>query len=270
MTAGGPYPAPRPQAPYPQPQYPHPQGPRPLRPKRPAVRLVAGVLWLVAAGLGAAALFGNIYTRTFGDPPGEFVTGFWTQVIRSDGKETPSSPTIAYGIGVAVGAAIVLLAAIVVFASVRRWAGVVAGTFGTAVLATEALVWMQDTGANSPGMTTKIELGLWLLTGAAAVGLIALVVALTERTRPPAWPPLPPPPPPRPQPRWEPQTPRYGVPVQQPPPAQPPPAQPPTPAVEPADDRTTHLDTPERTTSIEPPKPAEPGQISRKLDGDEN
>jgi hypothetical protein len=225
--------------------------PRPQRPRRPAVRLVAAILWLAAAGLGIGALFGDLYVRAFQDQQSEFITGFWKQIIRNDGEEVANGSGIYYGIGVAAGAAILVPAVTLIFVSLRRWAAVVTGTFATAVLATETLVWLQDGLADLPGSTTTIKSGLWLLTGAAAVAMIALVVALTERTQPLVHqPPVPYRQPPPPQPRWEPQTPRYGIPVQQPP----------------HPEQTTHLETPEHTVSIDPPPP---GEISRKLDGDE-
>jgi hypothetical protein len=95
----------------------------------------------------------------------------------------------------------------------------------------------------------------------AVVAVVGLVVALAGNARP-VRPPLAYPPPP--QPRWEPQTPRFGIPVQQPPPAPPvPPAQPDPPAP-PA------LEQENRTVTLPEPEPPAPGSISRKLDGNEN
>jgi hypothetical protein len=215
MTAGGISPVPRPQ--YPQMPYAQqPPMPRPRGPRRPAVRLVAAILWLAAAGLGVGALFGTLYERSFPDTQSVFISGFWKQVIRNDGAEVPNGTGISYGIGVVAGAVILVLAAVLMFVSLRRWAAVVTGTFATAVLATEGLVWLQDGLAVFPDSTTTIKSGLWLLTASAAVALIALVIALTERTQPVMQPPpVPFRAPPPPQPRWEPQTPRFGIPVQQ-------------------------------------------------------
>lgn len=259
MTAGGPrppYPPQPPSAPYPPMQ--------PPRPKRPTARLVSGLLWLVAAGMAVGGTFTGIFSRTSPSGRATLTVGFWTQGL-SSGDNSQDGPTLYYGVEVVAGAVFLVVAVLVALFTVRRWAGIVAGTFGTAMLLSAALHWFLLMAVEQEGGGGyTIELGLWLVTGATVVGLVALAIALAERAMPvlrpmyaPARPPLPPPPP-----RWEPQTPRYGIPVQQPPaPEQP----------------TTHLDQPEHTSSITPPKPTppqepdnpEPGSISRKLDGDE-
>jgi hypothetical protein len=259
MTAGGPRP------PYPPQPPPAPRPPmQPVRPKRPVPRLVGGLLWLVAAGMAVGGTFSDLFSRTTPSGQSTAFIGFWEQTITS-GQRTQEGPTVYYGIPVVAAAVFLVVAFLVALFTVRRWAAIVAGTFGTAMLLTAALHWFLVMAVDQPGDGGySIELGLWLVTGATLVALIGLVVALAERAIPvfrpmyaPPLPPLPPPPP-----RWEPQTPRYGVPVQQPPaPEQP----------------TTHLDQPEHTSSITPtnhtpaqdPEAPEPGSISRKLDGDD-
>lgn len=225
--------------------------------KRPASRLTAGLLWLVAAGLGVGATFTDILIQDFGEGS-SFRTGFWTQGPIQDGREQESQAAY-YGVEIVVAAAFLLLALLLVLLSQRRWAPVVAGTFGTGMYTASALTWTVTlpSAAGEP----QPQLGLWLFVGAAVIALIGLGVALAERARPvmqppprfmpppgpPAYPMRPPQPPP--PPRVEPETPKYGVPVQQP---ESPPESP--------------LDEPERTTAIDPPPP---GSISRKLDGDE-
>ncbi|MCE7001275.1 hypothetical protein LWC34_00230 [Kibdelosporangium philippinense] len=224
--------------------------------KRPASRLTAGLLWLVAAGLGVGATFSDILVQDFGQGSG-FRTGFWTQGGIQNGREVEGQMAY-YGIEIVVAAAFLLLAFLLVLLTQRRWAPAIAGTFGTGMYTASALTWIVTlpSAAGEP----EPQLGLWLFAGAAVVALIGLGVALAERARPmiqppprfmppppphayPMRPPQPPPPPP-PPPRVEPATPKYGVPVQ--------PESP--------------LDEPERTTAIDPPPP---GSISRKLDGDE-
>lgn len=227
--------------------------------KRPVSRLTAGLLWLVAAGLGVGATFGDILIQQFTEDAG-FRTGFWTQASIQEGKEV--DPQAAYyGVEIVVAAAFLLLAFVLVLTTQRRWAPVVAGTFGSGMFLASALTWTvtlpSAAGEPSP------QLGLWLFVGAAVIALIGLGVALAERARPMRQQPrfMPPPPPqpmrppqPPPPPRWEPETPKYGVPVQQPESRQQP---------------ESHLDSPEPTTAIDPPKSPEPGVISRKLEGDE-
>lgn len=264
MTAGGP----RPPYPPQPPSAPHPPMP-PVRPKRPASRLVGGLLWLVAAGVAVGGTFSDLFSRTTPSGQSTAAIGFWEQTLTT-GQRTQEGPSVYYGVPVVAAAAFLVVAFLVALFTVRRWAAIVAGTFGTAMLLTAALHWFLVMAVDQPGDGGySIELGLWLVTGATLVALVGLVVALAERAIPvfrPMY--APPPPPPPPPPRWEPQTPRYGIPIQQPPT----PEQPPAP-----EQPTSHLDQPEHTSSITPPKPTppqapdtpEPGSISRKLDGDE-
>ncbi|CAM3500251.1 hypothetical protein KIPE111705_11370 [Kibdelosporangium persicum] len=234
--------------------------------KRPVSRLTAGLLWLVAAGLGVGATFGDILVQDFGEGS-SFRTGFWTQGPIQDGRQVEDQAAY-YGVEIVIAAAFLLLAFLLVLLSRRRWAPVVAGTFGSGMYLASALTWTvtlpSAAGEPSP------KLGLWLFIGAAVLALIGLGVALAERARPmqhqqqsrfmpppprPMRPPQPPPPP-----RWEPETPKYGVPVQQPDAPRQPESRP---------QSESPLDAPDRTTAIDPPKTPDPGAISRKLEGDE-
>jgi outer membrane biosynthesis protein TonB len=280
MTAGGPRP------PYPPPP--------PPRPPKPASRLVAGVLWLIAAGTAGGATFADLYHASLGRNT-TVIVGFWHQVAIQNGREIPNG-TVDYGVAVIVAAVVLLLAVLLVFTSARRWLSAVPGIFGTGMLFALSLNWILIVLSAPAGSGVSLQLGMWLLFGATLIALVGLVVALAERVRPfqprPYMPgPPPPPPPPR---RWEPETPRYGVPVQQPPPPQPAP-EPPTPSEAPAAEQPkpepptsgpptsepptsepSHLEQPEPTTSItrppaqtEPAEPQPPGSIARKLDGDD-
>jgi hypothetical protein len=254
MTVGGP---PRPPYP-PQPQY------APPRPKRPTLRLVAAVFWVAAAALAVGATFLDFYEQALaGDTHAQFNSSFWKIRTIYDGNELSSS-SVLLGVTVIIAAVVLVVAALFAFVSMRRWLAVVTGALGTGMLLNESLGWVLF-AANGEGVTLK--LGWWLLVAAAVAALAGFAIALAERTRPVQLRPYAPPPPP-PPPRWEPQTPRYGIPVQQPEP----PAQQPEP--------TTHLDQPDRTVSIsqpkpttapdpDPPTPPEPGTIARKLGGDE-
>jgi hypothetical protein len=200
----------------------------PQRPKRPASRLVAGLLWLVAAGLAVGATFANIVIYQFANGGSLFVVGFWRQYgLTADGQEnTPG--TIYYGASQVAGAAFLLLATLLVFLSVRRWAAVVAGALGTGMLVTSALTWFLTALSEQANTTMYIQSGLWLLASAVGVALLAFLVSLLERGQPeqlqeqPEYlaPPMTPPAPQVPEPlppMWEPETPKYGVAVPDPP-----------------------------------------------------
>src|SRR5688500_11483647 len=87
--------------------------PPPVR--RPATRLTAGLLWLVAAGLGVGATFGDILRQDF-SPEAGFVTGFWTQASIENGVEV-GRETSYYGVEVVIAAAFLLLASLLVLLS---------------------------------------------------------------------------------------------------------------------------------------------------------
>jgi hypothetical protein len=273
----------------------------PHRPKRPASRLVAGLLWLIAAGLSVGATFADIVIYQFAGDASLFVVGFWRQYgLTADGQEN-SPGTIYYGASEVAGSAFLLLATLLVFLSARRWAAVIAGALGTGMLVTSVLTWFLTALSEQANTTMYIQSGLWVLAAATGVALLAFLVSLLERERtaepeqsapftlpplPPVAPPPPPPPPlsqPLPQPlsqplsqqplsqlqppRWEPETPKYGVPEPETPPR-------PVPAAVSAEEDVfvDAFDLPEFTTAMDLPKPSqtpEPGTISRKLDGDE-
>jgi hypothetical protein len=263
----------------------------PHRPKRPASRLVAGLLWLIAAGLSVGATFADIVIYQFARDGSLFVVGFWRQYgLTADGQEN-SPGTIYYGASEVAGSAFLLLATLLVFLSARRWAAVVAGALGTGMLVTSALTWFLTALSEQANTTMYIQSGLWVLAGATGVALLAFLVSLLERERaaepaqsapftlpplPPVAPPPPHAPPPLSQPlaqplaqppRWEPETPKYGIPEPETPPR-------PVPAAVSAEEDVfvDAFDLPEFTTATDSPKPSqtpEPGTISRKLDGDE-
>jgi hypothetical protein len=229
----------------------------PHRPKRPASRLVAGLLWLIAAGLAVGATFADIVIYQFAADGSLFVVGFWRQYgLTADGQEN-SPGTIYYGASEVAGGAFLLLATLLVFLSARRWAAVVAGAMGAGMLVTSALTWFLTALSKQANTTMYIQSGLWVLAGATGVALLAFLVSLFEREKsappqsadlplppqsadftlppqsadftlpplPPVAPPPPPaqPPPPRWEPEsweqetWEPETPKYGVSVPEPP-----------------------------------------------------
>lgn len=228
------------------------------RAKRPPQRLVAGLLWLVAAALGIASTFPVAFTRLLGD--GYAVeTGSWL-TRTTGGSNGPVESSTVFGIPVVLAAVILVLAALVALLSARRVAALVAGAFGAGLLVDSVLGWyMGIITPDQDSIQSHIEVGAGLLlaTAAAVLALAGLALVLFERTRPnfapapyyppahqpvnpPTHPPMRPVPPPMPQqahqqPRSEPETPSYGVPVQQAP--------------------------------AEPPQVPEPGTISRKLDG---
>jgi hypothetical protein len=209
----------------------------PHRPKRPASRLVAGLLWLIAAGLAVGATFADIVIYQFASDGSLFVVGFWRQYgLTADGQEN-SPGTIYYGASEVAGAAFLLLATLLVFLSARRWAAAVAGALGAGMLVTAALTWFLTALSQQANTTMYIQSGLWVLAAATGVALLALLVSLFERekseppqsaefTLPPLPPVAPPPPPAQPPPAqpprwdpdaWEPETPKYGVAAPEPP-----------------------------------------------------
>jgi hypothetical protein len=221
---------------------------------------------VAAAALAVGATFLDLYVQEIeGASNTQFIDGFWKIRTLVDGNEV-SSGSLLLGVSVIVAAAVLVLAVLFAFVSTRRWLVVVTGAFGTGMLLNDALGWVLSVASGDSQVVT-LKLGFWLVVAAGVAALAGLAIALAERTRPVQLRPYAPPPPP-PPPRWEPQTPRYGIPVQQPEP----PAQQPEP--------TTHLDQPDRTVSIsqpkatpepdpDPPTPPVPGTIARKLDGDE-
>lgn len=196
----------------------------PQQPKRPASRLVAGLLWLSAAGLAVGATFADIVIYQFAGDGSLFVVGFWRQYgLTADGQEN-SPGTIYYGASEVAGAALLLLATLLVFLSARRWAAMVAGALGTGMLVTAALTWFLTVLSEQANTTMYIQTGLWVLGSATGVALLAFSVSLFEREKSaPAesaeftLPPLPPVAPPQqplaqpPPPTWDSETPKYGV-----------------------------------------------------------
>ncbi|MET0237278.1 MAG: hypothetical protein ABW224_21690 [Kibdelosporangium sp.] len=245
----------------------------PQRPKRPASRLVAGLLWLAAAGLAVGATFANIMIYSFGGGESLFVVGFWRQYgLTVEGENSPG--TIYYGASEVAGAAFLLLATLLVFLSARRWAAVIAGAFGTGMLVTAVLTWFLTALSTQANTTIIVESGLWILAGATGAALLAFLVSLFERTQPaeqpqpqyvappppPLTPPTPAPLPPR---IWEPETPKYGIAVEEAPPVSKPVA------VAHEEDVFDAFDAPEFQNAMDRPRAPEAGSISRKLDGDE-
>ncbi|ALG12751.1 hypothetical protein [Kibdelosporangium phytohabitans] len=242
--------------------------------RRSPVRLVSGLLWLVAAGLGIGSTFPVVFTRYF-QSGFRIDTAYWQ--TRTEGlNDEPIVGTTYLGVPVVLAAVVLVGACLVALLSTRRWGAIVAGTFGTGILVDSALTWwfgMATPESEDDQSRIEVGTGLVLITVATVVALAALVLALAERARPqyapapyyqpphqPTHPPMRPvqmpphmaqqsaqQPPPQPQPqRWEPETPSYGVPVQTEAPQEP--------------------DTP---APIEPPPAPEPGTISRKLDGED-
>ncbi|MBP2324145.1 outer membrane biosynthesis protein TonB [Kibdelosporangium banguiense] len=299
----------------------------PHRPKRPASRLVAGLLWLAAAGLAVGATFTNIVIYEFGGGTSLFVVGFWRQYGLDSAGQVSTPGTIYYGASEVAGAAFLLLATLLVFLSARRWAAVVGGALGTGMLVTATLTWFLTALSEQVNTKTSIEPGLWYLAGATGVALLAFLVSLLERERPGAQPspvvatqapstpqslPLPTPPAPSspaPPPTWEPETPKFGVAVPEPPtkpktkpkaesrtkpkfePKTEPQFEPKTkpkakPSIEPSTEPDSKpvavaaeedvffdaFDSPEFTATLSPPRPSQTPEtraISRKLDGGE-
>nr|CEL17021.1 hypothetical protein [Kibdelosporangium sp. MJ126-NF4] len=257
----------------------------PPRVQRSPLRLIAGLLWLVAAGLGVGSTFADVLHRSY-DQDFRLETGYWeTRSAPAEAEATVQ--TTYYGIPVILAAVLMVLAFLVVLLTTRRWGAIVAGAFGTGVLLDSALTWylgLATTGtAEDDRSQTELKAGLILVTVAAVVALFALLLALLERTRPvyapvphygpPPMRPLRPPPP-----RWEPETPSYGVPIH----TERGPEQPETPSYgtpvqsenataqpQSVPDTPSDTTTASDTTAIEPPPAPEPGSISRKLDGDE-
>jgi hypothetical protein len=243
----------------------------PKRTKRPASRLVAGLLWLVAAGTAVAATFANIVIYVFSGGESIFVVGFWRQYgLTVAGENSPGS--IYYGAAEVSAAALLLLATLLAFLSARRWAAIAAGAFGTGMLVTSTLTWFLTALSGQAGNTTTIEPGLWTLTGATGVALVAFLVALTERGRPESrssqefydapTPPtgLPMAPQAQQHVRWEPETPKYGIPVQQ---EQPPDVQRVEAGSAVAEEPTERTENPDRTERTRPAEPAESAETVR-------
>ena len=198
----------------------------PQRTRRPASKLVAGLLWLVAAGTAVTATFSNIVFHVADDGESIVVVGFWRQYrLTLAGEDSPGS--IYYGAAEVSAAALLLLAVLLTFLSTRRWAAVAAGGFGTGMLVTSTLTWSLTALSTQAGSTTAIQPGLWTLAVATAVALAAFLVSLAglgqpgfapSRELPDAQTPpsgLPTASQALQQAQWEAETPKYGIPVQQ-------------------------------------------------------
>jgi hypothetical protein len=175
--------------------------------------------WLVAGGIVIAATFFDIYRLR--NSSAEFLQSFWYQRFINGGEGLRTAQAW-FGVNVFVGVAAILAAALLMFVSRQRRGVMVTASFGIGMLFADVLRWSLFFLPTPLDQTRSPELGFWLLVVAVVVSLVALVFALGARVQPAApvgYPPSPQPP------RWEPQTPRYGVPVQQPPSQPRPPAQ---------------------------------------------
>lgn len=181
-------------------------------------RVVAGLLWLAAAGLAIGATFAPFYrfTQTLSEQKVfEYAVSGWSWNLRADPElQVDLGPPTLYGIPlVTIGVVLLVAAILAVFSSRAK----VIGTLATGLLVGAVSMEFVDAIGNNrrerAEVTTQIELGTWLLTGAAGLAIIGLV--LTQLARP------------QPAMRVEPDTPRFGV--QLPPPGWPAPPTPPMP-----------------------------------------
>jgi len=180
------------------------------RPARPATRVVAGLLWAVAGGLGIGAQFGDVYRDQVGTGS-VWIFGLWRQGTVSAGNE--SLDFAPYGVTALIATVLLLVATVLVFTIRGKWGVAIVGTFGSAMMFDEAVSYgisgLVDRGLGSVGPAW------WLILGAGIVAVIGLVVALAERSAAwaaplPGWPSPPP---------WPPhQAPHHGGPVQPGPP----------------------------------------------------
>lgn len=197
----------------------HPGGPPPPypppfaaagRPARPAVRIVAGMLWAVAAAFAVGAQFGLLYRQ--GNPPFE-IWFWWSRLIVFGERTGQDSPSLG-GVGVLVATVVLVVAALLVFVTRRRQPAMIMGTFGAGMMLDRWIAYLTLViELAGDRQLVKVGLGWWLLSIAALVAIAGFIVALTEQASQPAspqptWSPVPAPQPPWPPPH--PGPPDYG------------------------------------------------------------
>jgi hypothetical protein len=196
-------------------------------PARPPARWTAGLLaaltFLIAAGATIWGSFEKIqtYRDEFPNPSGgNSVIGYtlyWWKLDEVDPRPLRSTPSFPpYGLLLAVSAGLLVLGAVLAFAAfANRRPGLVTATrvgsaLGVGLLAGAVSVRLMDglqalseANAREPEagetITFRIGLGIWLPGGAAALGLIGLILILTRARTAGA--------------RVEPDTPRLGIPM---------------------------------------------------------
>lgn len=186
-----------------------PPAPAPGSPN--TARFVAGLLWLVAAGLAIGASFVPFYrfAQTLGGARKfEYAVSGWSWNLQVTGDfEVTLGPPTLYGIPLVIAAVTLLLATIVTF---TRTSPKVIGMLGTGLVVGAVSMEFVDAVANDAraheNLTTSFELGTWLLVGSAGLAIVGAMLALVRTTqRPwqqPVWPP-----------HVEPDTPRFGFPA---------------------------------------------------------
>jgi hypothetical protein len=203
-----------------RPQYPQVLAPPP---RRRGIGIVTGLIWLAAGGLVIGATFAPFYglTQALGEGHTfEYHLSGWSWGLRPDDQVKLDHPAL-YGIPLCMAGAVLVLAAILTLAGRNAR---VAGVLGTGLLVGAVGMELADAVANSQRGTaevrTPIELGTWLLIGAAVLALVGTVLALARKgsRTPQMATPYPA--------RFEPETPRFGIPVQQPGAPTPPPGTP--------------------------------------------
>jgi hypothetical protein len=184
------YPGERPSQSFPP---PYPSAPFGGRPGRPATRVVAGLLWGVAAALAIGAQCGDIYRDQVGGAGGsQWIIGFWWQGQVDAGSDS-IEPSLN-GVSALTATIVVLVAAVLALTVRERVVPLVVGTFGAAMMLDEGVSYA--TVGLSQRELDSVGPGWWLIIAAAVVGMAGLVVALTERSAPPVPPPPWAPPPP--------------------------------------------------------------------------
>jgi hypothetical protein len=192
-----------------RPQYPQVLAPQQ---RKRGLGLLAGLFWLAAGGLVIGATFAPFYglTQSLGEGHAfEYHLSGWSWGLRPDDQVKLDHPAL-YGIPLCLAGVVLLVAAVL---AVAGRTGRVAGVLGTGLLVGAVGMELADAIANNQRGTaevrTQIELGTWLLIGAAALALIGTILALVRNASraPQVVTPYPA--------RYEPETPRFGVPVQQ-------------------------------------------------------
>jgi hypothetical protein len=198
-----------------------PQATAPVRPARPAVRVVAGLLWAFAAVLAVGAQYADIYSRRITWSPNtqdHAVVGLWQSRFITSQQEV-STPAFD-GVPVLVAIAVLAVASLLVFVTRRRWGAVAVGALGAGMILDQAASYV--TIAVTDEAFAGLRPGWWLIIGAATVAIAGFAVALTERAGEPAGPYPTAAPFPQPQPHWPHQAPTYGPPAPSGPPPTPP------------------------------------------------
>ncbi|WP_329049726.1 hypothetical protein OG738_43020 [Amycolatopsis sp. NBC_01488] len=202
--------------------YQNPYGPPPAPPRPPAeagarLRLVAGIVGVLAA---VAVLAGSFLPQTkfeqlvSGKTDSSQTVSAWTRSFdvepSAEAKKFYENTHVAhYGIPLSVGALVLLAGAGLAFAGARRSAGTgVRSSARTALVAggagVAAAVWMlgmdvsatlsyeSDDGTIKSVYSTGI--GFWVLLGGGALGVVTLVLAVLAGRRAPVAAPIGPPP----------------------------------------------------------------------------